>query len=534
MIAGTLLVAVIAVPALAAGVVAMLPGAAERAARVVAVLATIVAGGGVVALGAWRSSAAGPWAELNLPWIPHLDVRFHLVVDGVSWPLALLTAGLVLLCLIAATRHPGKSAMVPGESPEVSAGDATGQNSGPAQSGARPITVSDPVGSRALLAVILVLEAAVLGVFLAGDAILFFLFFEATLAPMWAMIAVWGGPRRAAAARKFLLVTLLGSLLMLVGIVIVTVASGTSDLGLLASRRGDGVSAATQLAACLFLLLGLGVKTPVWPLHTWLPEAHTEAPTVGSVLLAGVLLKVGSYGIIRLVLPVVPEGIQTCAPYLAGFAVAGILVAGLVCLSLTEIKRIIAYSSVGHMGFVLLGIATLTTPGVQAALIGNIAHGLLTGLLFFLIGAVKDRYGTGDLRRLGGLADHLPRLGAVLTFAAVGSLGLPGLAGFWGEAFALVGAWSPGTGLPVSLYRGLAVIAAIGAVLTTAYFLRLLRHVVAEPRSEELPRLVPVAVGEWVTWSPLIALSLVIGVAPSLVGAVVAPEVATMVSGWTR
>jgi NADH-quinone oxidoreductase subunit M len=247
-------------------------------------------------------------------------------------------------------------------------------------------------------------------------------------------------------------------------------------------------------------------------LHTWLPDAHTEAPTVGSVILAGVLLKMGTYGLIRIGVGVTPEGAAWAAPVLGTLAVAAIVIGALVCLAQTELKRLIAYSSVGHMGFVLLGIATLTTAGIQAALIGNIAHGVITGLLFFLAGAVKERAGTGALAGLGGLRETAPGLAGVLGFAAIASLGLPGLAGFWGELFAVLAAFQRGgTGWTI-----LGVVAAAGAALTAAYFLRLLRRVSHGPAVAlaGAPGLTRV---ELVAWAPLIGLALGIGLAPVLV-----------------
>src|SRR5690606_21402698 len=241
----------------------------------------------------------------------------------------------------------------------------------------------------------------------------------------------------------------------------------------------------------------------------------TEAPTVGSVILAGVLLKMGTYGLIRIGVGVTPEGAAWAAPVLGVLAVAAILVGALVCLAQTELKRLIAYSSVGHMGFVLLGIATLTTTGIQAALIGNIAHGLITGLLFFLVGAVKERAGTGELARLGGLRERAPVRAGVLGFAAIASLGLPGLAGFWGGSFAVAAAFPRGGAWVV-----LGVLAATGAALTAAYFLRLLRRVSHGEPAPAPAGMAPLARVEVVAWAPLVVLTLAVGLLPALVLAV--------------
>jgi len=241
------------------------------------------------------------------------------------------------------------------------------------------------------------------------------------------------------------------------------------------------------------------------------------------VILAGVLLKMGTYGLIRVGVGVAPQGAAWAAPVLGIMAVAAIIVGSLVCLRQTELKRLIAYSSVGHMGFVLLGIATLTVTGVQAALIGNIAHGVITGLLFFLAGAIKDRAHTGELSELGGLRESAPRLAGLLGFAAIASLGLPGLAGFWGEAFAVVAAVERGGPLWITL----AVLAAVGGALTAAYFLRLLRRVTHGPAVLRLP---DPRIGriEWAAWSPLVLLALVIGLVPALVLAASAEPISAL------
>jgi NADH-quinone oxidoreductase subunit M len=481
-VSGGWLIALLAVPALGAAVVAWLPDRAARWAAVAVSALTFVLS--LALLGGRHDPRAvvDPWSEVDAAWAPSLGLRFHLGVDGISWPLVALTTLLTLLCAVYTVRHmpsPGRAPM--------------------------------------MLALLLVLEVGVVGTFLALDLLLFFVFFEVTLAPMFALIAVWGGPERRHAARKFLLYTLFGSVLLLVGLVLVIAKAGTADV--VALSEGNDLSRGTQIAAFALLLVAFAVKSPLWPLHTWLPDAHTEAPTIGSVILAGVLLKMGTYGLVRLALPVLPEGARWAAPAVGVLAVAAIGVGALVCLAQPELKRLIAYSSVGHMGFVLLGIASLTAAGLQAALIGNIAHGVITGLLFFLAGAIKDRYGTGQLADLGGLGVRAPLLAGVLGFAAVASLGLPGLAGFWGEAFAVVGAWQPHAELSRALFVTLAVLAALGAALTAAYFLRLLRRVVAgapagRVAAVDAPRL---SAAEVAAWSPLVVLALVLGLWPALV-----------------
>ncbi|ETK34280.1 NADH-quinone oxidoreductase subunit M [Microbispora sp. ATCC PTA-5024] len=390
---------------------------------------------------------------LDVPWIPGLGLRFHLGVDGISLPLVVLTALLVFLCFVHLARHR----------PE----------------GGRP---------RALAFTLLVLEVGMIGTFLALDLLLFFVFFEVVLVPMYFVIAIWGGPARRAAAVKFILYTLLGSALLLIGLLVVWAQTGTLDIADLAARHGSGIPRTAQILAFLAIGVGLAVKTPMWPLHTWLPDAHTEAPTVGSVLLAGVLLKMGTYGFARIAIPVLPEGAATLAPWLGAFAVVGIVYGSLACLAQRDLKRMIAYSSVGHMGFVLLGFATLTPVGMNAALFGNVAHGLITGLLFFLAGAVKERYGTADMVRMGGgMLRRLPYIGSLLTFACVASLGLPGLAGFWGEMLALLGAFRPAAALSRPLFLVFMAVGGLGTVLTAAYFLVMLSRVTHGRPIETVP-----------------------------------------------
>ncbi|GGK53199.1 NADH-quinone oxidoreductase subunit M [Planomonospora parontospora subsp. parontospora] len=408
----------------------------------------------VLAAGFDHADPARVQFTTDLAWIPGLDLRFHLGVDGISLPLVVLTTLLTFLCFVYLCW--GRS-------------DGPGQLLRPRPGGNRP---------RALVFTLLVLEVGMIGTFLALDLLLFFVFFEIVLIPMYFVIAVWGGRARRAAATKFILYTLLGSVALLVGLLLVWAQTGTLDMVALGGAQGTGMSRAVQIIAFLAIGIGLAVKTPMWPLHTWLPDAHTEAPTVGSVLLAGVLLKMGTYGFARIAIPVLPDGAAAVAPWLGALAVVGIVYGSLACLAQRDLKRMIAYSSIGHMGFVLLGFATLTPVGVNAALFGNIAHGLITGLLFFVAGAVKERYGTADMPTLGGgMLVRLPHLGSVLTFACVASLGLPGLAGFWGEMLALLGAFDPAPGLSRPLFLTFMAVGGLGTVLTAAYFLVMLSRV---------------------------------------------------------
>ena len=453
------------------------------------------------AVSVW-AAAASP--ETDARWVPSLGLRFHLGIDGISAPLVLLTAGLTALCMAYLLRVRPEAGRL-----------------------------------RALVGLLLLLEVGMLGTFVALDLLLFFVFFEVVLVPMWFVIAQWGddsvpGGRRRA-ADVFIIYTLLGSVVMLLGMLLVGLEAGTFDMVELAERQGADLSRGAQVIAFLALGLGFAVKTPMWPLHTWLPDAHTAAPTVGSVLLAGVLLKMGTYGFVRIALPIVPEGAEVVAPWLGALAVVGIVYGSLACLVQRDLKRLIAFSSVGHMGFVLLGISTLTPVGVNGALYANIAHGLITGLLFFLVGAVKDRHHTAQIEVLGGgLYERMPRLGALLAFAAVASVGLPGLAGFWGEMLVLLGAFDPADRLPRGYYLVLMAVAGVGVVLTTTYFVRLVRRVnqgTSFQAWRDAVLLRDASPHELLVWAPVVVLVVVLGLWPGWLLDASAPVVRALLGG---
>ena len=471
----------------------------------IAVLGSVVTFGWSIWLAIVAASSSGD-VDFDVAWIASMGVRWHLGVDGISIPLILMTTLIAACCLLSLIKH-----------------------------------APDCGGRVSLALLLLVIEAGAVGSFVALDMVLFFVFFEVALIPMWFVINNWGdehdpvGRRRA--ATRFLIFTVLGSAMMLVGFMLVRSLTGTFDIVEIAASYSH--TGSTAVAASLLVGLGLAVKTPLWPLHIWLPDAHSKAPTVGSVLLAAVLLKLGTYGFVRFWLPVTSVDWDDVVPMVAALAVIGIIYAALACLAQTDLKRLIAYSSVGHMGFVILAVATFTIGGVQAAVYASVAHGLITGLLFFVAGAIKDRYGTTDLARIRVLYGKVPRLAGVFAFAAIASLGLPGLAGFWGEMLAIRAAVDQSAGLPGGTFAVLAVIAAFGVILTSAYFLALMRGMLqGVPELVESEQVTPgqatadVHAMEWVAWSPLIALTVVFGVAPGLLLAPVSDAARAFFGGF--
>ncbi len=403
-------------------------------------------------------------------WVPSLGLRLSVGSDRISAPLLVLTVAIGLLAVL----HSWI------ERPRGSAGTYLG--------------------------CLLVVVGGALLTFLARDAVLFFIAFEIVLVPMWVLISVFGDHHDPAATRRagltFVLYTVAGSMLMLAGILAVKHLSGTADLA--AWGRGLPIAHHTQTVVAALLLIGLAVKVPLWPLHSWLPGAHTAAPTGGSMLLAAVLLKMGTYGVIRLVVAPLHDGFRALAPVIGVLAVIGILWAGLVCLAETGLKRIIAFSSVAHMGVVMLGLASGSAVGLRAALFGNLSHGLISALLFVVAGGLKRRWDGDDIEEIREpVRDISPRLGFALILGLAASLGLPALAGFWPEILTLFGAW--GSPTHQRYFHVLAVLAALGAVLGAAYCLRIARAVWAgQPDRPEPVRVTPAP------WSDAIGVELVV------------------------
>jgi NADH-quinone oxidoreductase subunit M len=481
-----------------AGVLAMMlvPRANEGAHKLIALIASLAAAGMGVAV--FVDFDYGRTESLqfvvNHPWIDVISSRYALGLDGLSLPLVALTLLIVPLCIIYSWQH-----------------------------------LPEPRNAKAFFMLILVLHTGMLGTFVAQDLILFFVFFEVVLLPMYFLIGVWGGERRQYAALKFFLFTLFGSALMLVSFLALFFLTGGETFlmngeafgtdGLVQLVPLEGLTLTTQVLIFGGMFMGFGIKVPMFPFHTWLPDAHTEAPTVGSVILAAILLKLGTYGFIRVALPILPEAAIEWAPYIGALAVVGIIYGALACLAQNDMKRLIAFSSVAHMGFTMLGIATLTDFGLNAAVIGMVAHGLITGMLFFLAGSVKERYHTLEITRLGGLLVQAPRLGWILGFAAMASLGLPGLAGFWGEFPAILAAYSPAAGLSEVTFRVYMVIAAIGTVFAAGYLLWLYQRTSFGTPNEEFvdEAMLDVQRPEWIAWAPMLVLILAIGVYPNIV-----------------
>jgi NADH-quinone oxidoreductase subunit M len=431
-------------------------------------------------------------------WISVIKSSYFIGIDGISLPLYLLSMVITVLVMIYSWDH-----------------------------------VPSPGNPKAFFILMLILQTGMAGTFISRDLILFFVFFELVLLPMYFMIGVWGGENRQYASLKFFLYTMFGSALMLVAFLALFFKTGAESFSIpFLIEQGMNISRTTQIWIFAGMFVGFAVKVPMFPFHTWLPDAHTQAPTQGSVILAAVLLKLGTYGFVRIAIPVLPEAAKAWAPYIGGLAVIGIIYGSFGCLAQTDMKRLIAFSSVAHMGFVMLGISTLTPFGLNAAMFGMVAHGLITGMLFFVAGSVKERYHTLEIKRISGMLLQMPKMGWILGFCAMASLGLPGLAGFWGEFPAILSAYQPAPGLSVTVFRTYMVIAAIGTVFAAGYLLWLFQRIAfGEPTAEFAAGhghdedIHDVNKFEWIAWTPLLIAIVVFGVYPQLMFKVLDPAV---------
>ncbi len=414
----------------------------------------------------------------TIRWLPSLNISYHMGVDGISMVFVVLSALLTPICILASWN-------------------------------------SVHTRVREYIVAFLVLETFMIGTFCALDGVLFYIFFEAVLIPMYLIIGIWGGPRRVYAAFKFFLFTLLGSVLMLVGLLVLYREVGTTDIPAL--MEAD-IPYELQLWLWLAFFASFAVKMPMWPVHTWLPDAHVEAPTGGSVILAGVLLKMGGYGFLRFSLPMFPDASLYFAPMVFWLSVIAIIYTSLVALAQSDMKKMIAYSSVAHMGYVTLGIFTATTQGIEGGIFQMVSHGIVSAALFLCVGVVYDRLHTREINRYGGLVKNMPKYATVFMVFMLGSVGLPGTSGFVGEMLALVGIYQVDTLV--------AFLATTGVVLGASYMLLLYRKVVfGEQKNADAAAMKDMNKVEYLTLVPLAAMTIWLGVQPSIVMDRISPSV---------
>jgi NADH-quinone oxidoreductase subunit M len=421
----------------------------------------------------------------KVEWLPAFDISYHMGIDGISLFFVILSTFLTPICVLASWK-------------------------------AISVRVKD------YMIAFLVLETFMIGTFVALDFLLFYIFFEAVLIPMFIIIGVWGGPRRVYSAFKFFLYTLAGSVLLLAALLALYFEAGTTDVPTL---MGFDVPAGLQTWLWLAFFASFAVKMPMWPVHTWLPDAHVEAPTAGSVILAGVLLKMGGYGFLRFSLPILPLASEQFVPLIYTLSGIAIIYTSLVALAQEDMKKLIAYSSVAHMGFVTIGIFTATQQGIDGAIFQMLSHGIISAALFLCVGVVYDREHSREIAHYGGLVERMPKFAFVFMVFMLGSVGLPGTSGFVGEFLVLLGAFQDNTWV--------AMFAATGVILGAAYMLYLYRRVVfGKLEKEYLKTIMDLEPREIAIFAPLVVLVLWMGIWPDPFLSVFDASVSNLLSNY--
>ncbi len=459
---------------------------ARRNVRAITLLTTIVTF--VVSLFVWigfDNSQAGFQMVEKHDWLDS-GISYHMGVDGISMLFVILTTFLMPICILASWESIQKNV-------------------------------------KAYMISFLLLEVLMVGVFCALDIVLFYVFFEGSLIPMFIIIGVWGGKRRVYASFKFFLYTLLGSVLMLLAIMAMFFQSGTTDIPTLLTHA---FPATMQTWLWLAFLASFAVKIPMWPVHTWLPDAHVEAPTAGSVILAGIMLKLGGYGLIRFSLPTFPLASEMFAPLVFTLSVVAILYTSLVALMQEDMKKLIAYSSVAHMGFVTMGIFAANEQGVQGAIFQMLSHGLVSSALFLCVGVIYDRLHTREIDAYGGLVNNMPKYAVAFLIFTMANVGLPGTSGFVGEFLTMLGAFRVNTWV--------AVLAAIGVILSASYALWLYRRIIYGALTKDsLKAMLDLSAREKAILYPLVILIVFFGVYPAPILDATAQSVQNLVTNVT-